>query len=254
MLESCVLAPFLLATADSTNLQERWLPRMATGQARVSVGLGGSRVVPDVLTSDLLLLELAGEVVALERADFVAEPLMSMDPSRRMSRVSWRPGAGESLILPDLSGARARSLAGSAALLNGTGTRLIEMTVEYSKVRTQFGRPIGSFQAVKHQLAQATSLNALSQSATAAAVYSLARAHDDCIDAATLAHVCAVEAEAESNRVALQVHGGIGFTWEHHLQLWLKRGKTLEQAYGAHRGVVELAGLAGLDATPVRAV
>jgi alkylation response protein AidB-like acyl-CoA dehydrogenase len=249
-----LVAPFLLATSDSTELQERWLPRMATGQVRVSVGLGGSRLVPDVLTSDLVLLEDAGEVVALEPDDFFAEPLLSMDPSRRMSRVAPRPGAGELVLRPDLPGARARSLAGSAALLNGIGARLIEMTVAYAKVRTQFGRPIGSFQAVKHQLAQAVSLNALSQTATAAATYGLAKAHDDCIDAAVLAHLCAVEAESESNRVALQVHGGIGFTWEHDLQLWLKHGKTLEQAYGGHRDVAELAGYAALNATPGRAV
>lgn len=247
ILESCVLAPFLIAGSVSKKLQQRWLPRMATGEVRVTVGLGDSGLVPDVLASDLVLLEVAGEVVALERDDLVATPLSSMDPSRRISIVNPLPGAGEPLIGADLGGAHVRSLVGSAAVLNGLGARLIEMTVEYAKVRTQFGRPIGSFQAVKHELAHAASLNGLSRWATAAAVYSVARAREDGTDAATLAHVCAVEAEAEANRVALQVHGGVGFTWEYDLQLWLKRGKVLEQAYGAERDLAERAGRAGLD-------
>jgi alkylation response protein AidB-like acyl-CoA dehydrogenase len=193
-------------------------------------------------------------VVLLTAADVISEPLNSMDPSRRLFRVRPRPGAGQLLAQPDLGGAAARSLAGSAALLNGVAARQVALAVEYAKTRTQFGRTIGSFQAIKHQLAQAASMNALARQATTTAAYKIAQASSDHADAAVLAHLCALQAEAESNRVALQVHGGVGFTWEHNLQIWLKYGKTLELAYGSRRVAAALAGSAFSEPSETRAV
>ena len=165
-----------------------------------------------------------------------------------------RGGAGEILATADLPGALTRSLTGSAALLNGVAHRLLELAVDHARVRFQFGRPIGSFQAIKHQLATATSLAALARHATAAATCKVAAGSADHADAAGLAHLCAVEAEAECNRVALQVHGGVGFTWEHDLQIWLKYGKTLEIGYGSRRTTAALAGTAALAAPAARSV
>lgn len=244
ILESCLLAPYLIATSASKDIRDRWLPLMAAGSARITVALGGSDVVPDLHVSDGVVLHQDGDLVLLTKADLVSEPLNSMDPSRRLFRVHPRPGAGEPLAEPDLDGAVSRSLAGSAAMLNGVAGQLIALAVEYAKARTQFGRTIGSFQGVKHPLAQAASMNSLARQATNTATYKIARASADHADAAALAHLCAIEAEAESNRVALQVHGGVGFTWEHNLQIWLKYGKTLEFVYGTRRATAALSGTA----------
>ena len=246
MLESCLLAPYLIATSAAPEVRERWLPLMAAGSARVTVALGDRAVAPDVHVSDAVLIERSGELILVQTADLDAEAVWSMDPSRRLFRVRPRPGAGVQLPAPDLAGARARCLAGSAAILTGVAARLVALTVDYARVRTQFGRPIGSFQGVKHQLAQAASMNALARHATVAATYKIARGAADHADAAALAHLCAAEAAAESNRVALQVHGGVGFTWEHDLQIWLKYGKTFELAYGSKRNIAALCGAAAL--------
>jgi alkylation response protein AidB-like acyl-CoA dehydrogenase len=254
ILETCLLAPYLIATSASKDIRERWLPPMAAGSARITVALGSGDVVPDLHVSDGVLLHRGGEVVLLAKADLVSEPLHSMDPSRRLFRVRPRPGAGEPLAEANLAGATSRSLAGSAAMLNGVAGQLIALAVEYAKARTQFGRTIGSFQGVKHQLAQAASMNSLARHATNTATHQIARASADHADAAALAHLCAVEAEAESNRVALQVHGGVGFTWEHNLQIWLKYGKTLELAYGTRRATGVLSGTAAFAARVNRSV
>ena len=254
ILESCLLAPYLIATSASKEIRDHWLPLMAAGSARVTVALGGTDVVPDLHVSDGVLLSRDGDLVLLTRDDLVSEPLQSMDPSRRLFRVRPRPGAGELLAEPDLDGAASRRLAGSAAMLNGVAGQLIALAVEYAKARTQFGRTIGSFQGIKHQLAQAASMNSLARQATNTATYRIARGTADHADAAALAHLCAVEAEAESNRVALQVHGGVGFTWEHNLQIWLKYGKTLEFAYGTRRATAELSGTAAFEPGATRSV
>jgi len=126
-----------------------------------------------------------------------------------------------------------RGAAATAAVLNGISQRLLDMTVAYAKDRTQFGRPVGSFQAVKHTLAETFLLVETAKAAGWYAAYAIATDLPDRSTAASVAKSYATEAEAVANRNALQIHGGIGFTWEHDLHLWLKRGKALEQAYGS---------------------
>lgn len=114
----------------------------------------------------------------------------------------------------------------------GAGARLLELTVEYAKVRFQFGRAIGSFQAVKHKCATMR----IQLDATRAAVYYAAMAADadadDATRAASVAKAYASQAMSDLAGEALQVHGGIGFTWEHDLHLYLRRIKTNEVLYG----------------------
>jgi alkylation response protein AidB-like acyl-CoA dehydrogenase len=255
LLESCVLAPFLVSELGTPEFKQKWLPGMAAGTVRVAVALGGSRTVADAHVSDLVLWERDGEVLALERDELSFEPMTSMDPSRRLFALSHRPEAGTVLGGGEvLAAAHARRTAGSAMVLVGISSRLLDLAVEHATTRHQFARPVGSFQGVKHQLAHAASLNSLARQAGIVAMAKIGRRADEAAEAAVLARVCAVEAEAESNRVALQVHGGVGFTWEHDLQLWLKLGKSLEQAHGGHRDVAALAGQWGIEHKPVRAV
>jgi alkylation response protein AidB-like acyl-CoA dehydrogenase len=114
----------------------------------------------------------------------------------------------------------------------GAAERLLEMTVEYAKVRFQFGRAIGSFQAVKHKCATMR----IQVDAARAAIYYAAMAADagapDASRAASIAKAYAGQALSDLAGEALQVHGGIGFTWEHDLHLYLRRIKTDEVLYG----------------------
>jgi alkylation response protein AidB-like acyl-CoA dehydrogenase len=158
-----------------------------------------------------------------------------MDRSRRLFTVEAE--TGPDTLLPASSAevvarARDRASAASAALLCGIGLHLLETTVDYVKQREQFGQPVGSFQAVKHKLAETLVVIETARSATWYAAYAIARDLDDRALAVSVAKSYAAGAESKANTEALQLHGGIGFTWEHDLHLWLKRGKALEQAYG----------------------
>lgn len=254
LVEGAVVVPVALRCADAA-LRERWLPGIADGSVRATAAVGGAQYVPDAHLADVVVLDVEGELRLFEREDLRIEPVRSMDPSRRIFRVIPH-SVGASLGVDPAIYERviAHQDVAVAITLNGIAQALIARTVEYVKIRSQFGRPLGSFQAVKHQLAQAHSRNELARRAAWTASYRVARDRPDAADAAVLARLCAAEAEFESNRVALQLHGGIGFTWEFDLQQWLKRGKVLESSYGSRRTLAERAGRAGLTASTAVAV
>ena len=105
--------------------------------------------------------------------------------------------------------------------------------LEHVKSRTQFDRPVGSFQAVKHKLAEVHVMVEASRPAAWYAAYAIAQGLPDRDTAVHVAKAAANDAHRRANVEALQLHGGIGFTWEHDLHLWLKRGNALEAAYGS---------------------
>jgi alkylation response protein AidB-like acyl-CoA dehydrogenase len=116
---------------------------------------------------------------------------------------------------------------------------LLATTVDYVKEREQFGRPVGSFQAIKHKLASMHVAIESARPATWYAAYAVANGIEQGIPA-TVAKIAANDAEALCNTEAMQCHGGIGFTWEHDLHFWLKRGMTMRGSFGTSR---ELRGL-----------
>ena len=129
-----------------------------------------------------------------------------------------------------------RQLRAAAVLVSadsvGVGRRLLDMTVEHVKVREQFDRPIGSFQAVKHRCASMRIWLQASASAMAYAAMAAAADTDDADEAASVAKAQATEHVAALAGEALQLHGGIGFTWEHDLHLYLRRAKANEMLFG----------------------
>ena len=114
----------------------------------------------------------------------------------------------------------------------GVGAQLLEMTVDYAKVRVQFDRPIGSFQAVKHKCANMRMWLQGSWVATYHAAMSLATDAADASRAVSVAKSYTSDAISRLAGEALQIHGGIGMTWEHDLHLYLRRAKTDEVLYG----------------------
>jgi alkylation response protein AidB-like acyl-CoA dehydrogenase len=233
LLETVGIAAPLLADAGSVEQRAQWLPKIASGEAIATVAFHGAPIAVDAGDADLLIAETAGgEVHALPRGSFTSSKVSSEDRSRRLYAVSWEPSP--STRMPgDTSRGRSRAAVGAAGVLNGISTKLLEMTVAYVKTRNQFGRPVGSFQAVKHRLADAHALVESARAATWYAAYALAHEQPDDLLAASVAKSYAGDAAASANTAALQAHGGIGFTWEHDLHLWLKRGKALEQSYGS---------------------
>ena len=172
-----------------------------------------------------------------------AEWLPSMDQTIRLGVVTSSDGTP----IGDADAARARAglvgAVGVAALSTGLSARALDMTVAYSKERVQFGRPIGSFQALKHRMADLLVLVEMSRSASWAASYALST---DAPNAVQLAHVAKSYCSDALTRIAaetVQLHGGIAITWEHDAQLVFKRAHALAQLFGAphtHRALIEL--------------
>ena len=172
------------------------------------------------------------------------EPVRSLDPTRPLFRVSGGT-AGDPLQESGLGWLRATVM--NAAESVGVAERAMGMAVAYAKERKQFGRAIGSYQAVSHPCAQML----LEVEGARSAVYWAAWALDHEPETAPLAVACAKAYAGDCGRrvtrAALQVHGGIGFTWEHDLHFFLKRGEANARAYGDGAAQRErVAALAGL--------
>lgn len=238
-LETSVLAATVLtAFVDAPDVAQR-LASLAEGSLLVAVRI--SELDPHVAfaaEADVVLDVAQDGTITVYRSEEVeVESLEAVDPLRPVARVRPR-GTGTVLgVAPELA-ARVRTLAvaGAACQLAGAARRLLDLTVEYVSVRHQFGRPVGSFQAVKHKIADV----AVGVDMAEAAALSALDAIDD-PDAerrAAAAKAYAGQAADRANVEALQLHGGIGFTWEYHLHVWLKRVMSLTAAYGtttAHR-------------------
>jgi alkylation response protein AidB-like acyl-CoA dehydrogenase len=165
-------------------------------------------------------------------------PVSSLDPTRRLGVPEWVPGEATRLVSgPEARAAidrtADRAAVATAAELLGLTDRMIAMAAGYAKERHQFGKPIGSFQAVKHLLAGARVLLEFARPVVYAAAWALDEAQPDASRAASVAKTYASDAATEAARVSLQVHGAIGYTWECDLQLFLKRAWALAGAWGS---------------------
>jgi alkylation response protein AidB-like acyl-CoA dehydrogenase len=184
-----------------------------TAQAYLVLGARGVRWVP---------ADARGASVASEG---------SIDPTRRLARVRVGAGAGEALA-GDADALRARATVLVAAEAVGVAERTLEMSVEYAKVRQQFGRPIGSFQAVKHRCADMAVRAEVARSLATWAAVALRDGDPEAGRHVRAAKALAVDAALANAADNVQNHGGMGFTWEADAHLYLKRAWLLEHAFG----------------------
>lgn len=222
--ESIAVAPILMADDDRAE-------GLASGALIATVALPPSvpRAV-DAAVAGVTLLAADGAVTD-------AEPLQShasVDPSRRLYDVK-ATGDGRPA---DIARAYEAGALATAAQLVGAGQAMLSAAVDYAKQRTQFGRVIGSYQAIKHKLADVHIAVELARPLVYGAALSLAAGSSDTVRDVSAAKVAAAEAATLAARNALQTHGAIGFTAEHDLSLWLLRVQALRSAWGdpaAHR-------------------
>ena len=193
-------------------------------------------------------------LVDLHAPGLTVRALETIDRTRRVSEVQFRNvevgrdqvlgriGAGWNTIEAVLD----LAAVGLAADGLGGSERVLEMAVEYSKTREQFGRPIGSFQAIKHMAAEMTADIEPARSLLWYAAHAQDALPRHASRAASMAKAALCEIYSRSSNRAVQMHGGIGFTWEHDLHFWFKRAKWNELAFGDpsfHRGrVADLCG------------
>jgi alkylation response protein AidB-like acyl-CoA dehydrogenase len=193
--------------------------------------------VAQVVDGEADLLVVAARVGATDAtALFAVEggertPLSTLDPTRRQARVRFAATPGRLLatgVDADRALAVARRTAGAllAAEQVGGAQRMLDMTVAYARTRLQFGRPIGSFQAVKHRCADMLVRVEHARSAAYHAAWTLTDGSDDPDLAVAVAQAVCSEAYERVALDAVQLHGGIGFTWEHPAHLYVKRAVT----------------------------
>jgi 3-oxochol-4-en-24-oyl-CoA dehydrogenase len=256
-----VIASAVISALGAPDLAERLLPGLAVGSLVGAVGLAGDVEVrdgPDNKTTvhgsagvvisgqlaDVLVVPAGDDVVVVETAagGVTAEVPRNIDPARRAARVSLDgapatvlPGGRQ--VLTDL----ARTLLAAEAV--GVARECTDQAAEYAKIREQFGRPIGTFEAVKHHCAN---MLVAAEQATAA-VWDAARAAagggDQLSYTAAIAAALAVPAASLDAELNIQVHGGIGFTWEHDAHLYLRRATAIAavvDAEAAARDVTDL--------------
>ena len=240
LLTSLLAAETLLAGGDD-DAKQRLLPRIATGEvATVSLD-DGPTLFADQAT--ILLAVRGDDLLELPAPSSDQNWLVSMDQTIQFGSLDASGGVriGDGAA----AGAHAAIVGavGVAALQAGLAARALEMTVDYSKTRVQFGRPIGSFQALKHRMADMLVLVEMCRSASWAASYALS-IHAD--NSEQLAHVAKAYCSDALDRIAaetVQLHGGIAITWEHDAQLVFKRAHALSQLFGQahqHRALIEL--------------
>ncbi|HET8881876.1 MAG TPA: acyl-CoA dehydrogenase family protein [Solimonas sp.] len=236
--DSAYLAVFLLTHLPAdVALKREWLPRIASGKARIAVGHPVNPLVADAELADLLLLWHDDEIHALTRDQVQCEFNASIDLSRRLYTLRWTPAAA-TRICPARQGRALwnelvdrAALAASAQLL-GLAQRMLDLGVDHAAQRKQFGKPVGSFQAVKHHFADVAVKIEFAEPVIHRAAYAIAE--DDPRQASYVSHakLAAGEAARLAARKSIQAHGAMGYTWEADLQMYMKRAWALDSAWG----------------------
>jgi alkylation response protein AidB-like acyl-CoA dehydrogenase len=234
-------------------------------KTRTGYRLNGTKMfVTDAHVADVLVVAARGRgqgeggvalfLVPREAGGVSIEPLQDVDQTRRPCEVRFRNVevalAGRLAEEGKAWRVLSRVMDGACVVLAadslGGSQRALEMAVEYSKVREQFGRPIGSFQAIKHMCAEMVSEIEPARSLVWYAAYAYDHELRNAPRAAAMAKARLGDVYSRTTNRAVQIHGGIGFTWEHDMHFWFKRAKWNEAAFGSpdyHRE--RLATLAG---------
>jgi alkylation response protein AidB-like acyl-CoA dehydrogenase len=226
-----------------------WDPGATAARARLDgerwVLDGVKTLVPDGALADVVLVAaragdelglfaVEGDAPGLTRAN-----LAGLDLTRRLARVELAGTPARRLVSEDAAGALERTLDVAAVALAaeqlGGLQRCLDLSVAYAKARYQFGRAIGSFQAVKHLLADMHVAMELSRSAVRYAAWAAEEAPDELPVAAGLAREACSEPFFRVAADTVQVHGGIGFTWEHDAHLYYRRAKSSQLLLGGAR-------------------
>jgi alkylation response protein AidB-like acyl-CoA dehydrogenase len=232
-----VASALIEALPEHTPDRAQWLERVVEGSIRIAIGHPQSSLVADAHLAEWLFLAHGDEVHAVPRAQVDVEACASIDASRRLGRVSWKPSAATRVadaaqgreLWAQVLNRGALSVAGQ---LLGLAQRMLDLSVDYAAQRKQFGKPIGSFQAVKHHLADVAIRLEAAKPVLYRAAYALAHDEANASLWVSQARLACAEASWLAARQGIQVHGAMGYTWEVDLQMFMKRAWALDSAWG----------------------
>lgn len=234
---SLVAVPTILASGNRA-LAEQWLPKIAAGEAKAVVGLAINGLVEDAHIADLLILEKGGAVYALEQQQASLRANESIDPARKLFAVEFDTAAVTLLAEGDaaqalIAAALNRGALGVAAQALGLSQRMIDITVQYSGERKQFGVAIGSFQAVKHHMANIAYRLEYAKTPVYRAAYALSEGLASAAMNVSHAKFAACEVASLAAKNCIQVHGAMGYTWEVDLHIFMKRAWAFNSSWGS---------------------
>ncbi len=225
-----------LLTKIGADLAAEWLPKIAAGEAKVVVGLERNLLVEDAHVADLLIIQQGDTLVAALADQVSLRRNESVDPSRQLFAVEVLEGAAviaEGAAAADLADfALDRGALGCAAQALGLAQRMIDISVQYTSERQQFGQAIGAFQAVKHHMANVAVQLEYAKAPVHRAAYALAHGQDVASQAVSHAKLVACEAANLAARNGHQVHGAMGYTWEVDLHIFMKKAWALANSWG----------------------
>ena len=259
---SNLCAALVLQGAGDDAQRERWLRPLAAGEQRGTLAvqdenggqwldgsslvaedsrLTGTKIaVPDAASADFLIVGARDRpyLVASDADGVTITPTPGIDPTRKLYNVRLEGVEGEPLTGEGADLERALDAIPTALAAESTGVaqRAMEMAVDHAKERKQFDRPIGAYQAVSHRCADMLLEVEGARSTTYYAAWALDHEPESAPVAASMAKAYASEAGWRVTASSLQVHGGIGFTWEHDLHFFLKRATANAHAFGDARG------------------
>jgi alkylation response protein AidB-like acyl-CoA dehydrogenase len=231
-----VAAPLLAGDLVAGDLLgDDLLAGVLAGDTLVAVQLGDSDLVPFGQHAALIVLREGDTLRLYERDTVTLRPCTTIDGSRGLARLASRPAGGGTLLTSDPAAAEAawqRGVLGTSALLVGLARRMLDLTVDYVKHREQYGVPVGSFQAIKHALANALVAVEFARPMVLAAGWAQAAHAVDAGAQTSAAKVLAADAARLVARTAIQCHGAIGYTTEYDLHLYAKRVWALAPSWG----------------------
>lgn len=231
------MATAALLESSPNPTRDSALERIATG---IPATLALDAAVIDAGFAQLFVALTPGGLRLLEDEEVHRQPLPSLDATRPLYRLQFDSGAGARLDA-EMPAVRARCETLLAWECVGAAAACLQLAVDYAGVRKQFGKPIGSFQAIQHILADVFLSVESARSAAWYAAWAVQQGTSDARSAAHTAKAMASEALFEAAGQCIQVHGGIGFTWEHDAHLYFKRAQANMSLLGsprAHRAAV----------------
>jgi alkylation response protein AidB-like acyl-CoA dehydrogenase len=217
-----MFATAAIVRAGSEEQKRKWLEPIAAGEMRATVALG-TEFVLDAGVADLILRFTDDGVEEVEKKNIRRMP--AMDETRKFYALEGGPFRRNEKAIDIATAALCGEMVGGMQWI-------LDTTVEYAKTRQQFGKPIGAFQAVQHLCADMLLLTESARSATYYAAWALTQDDPGAALATSVAKAYCSDAYREVANRGVQVHGGIGFTWEHDLQLYYKRSKASETLFG----------------------
>lgn len=236
--DTAYLAVYILNNLpNGSALKTEWLPKIAGGGVRLAVGHPINPLVADAENAGLLLLWHNDEVHALKPEQVKLSFNSSIDMSRRLYKIEWTPSDASCVCKADhgkklWEGVLNRAGLATAAQLLGLAQRMLDLGIDYAAQRKQFGKPVGSFQAVKHHLADVAVKIEFAKPVIHRAAYALGHEHKDVGIHVSHARLAAGEAARLAARKSIQAHGAMGYTWEADLQMFMKRAWVLEATWG----------------------